>query len=283
MNDEVRWRRAFARELIDSLPTLPELRAAVVGGSVARGYSDAYSDIELLLFWEREPNPAARRAILDAWQADHRLPVGDRGHDSALLVRGVPVDLWQRTVAEQEAVVDRVLRDHSRDLGANAELDTIRTALPLRGGELVRRWQGRAVDYPEALALGFLREQLPHFHLRHLGFAAVRDNPTAFYHTLSDLHCTLFLVLLALNRSYFPTFKWLYQRLDELPVIPTATTPRLRQMFREAPLAAATQLHALLLETLALMEERCPQFDADVLAWARHGLAQGQATWVTPL
>jgi len=280
MNDEVRWRRAFARELIDSLPPLPELRAAVIGGSAARGYSDAYSDIELLLFWEREPDPATRRAIRDVWRADHRLPPAHPSYDSALLVRGVPVDLWQRTVADQEVALDRVLRDHSRDLTANAELDMVRTALPLRGENLVRHWQGRAAAYPEALALGFLREQLPHFHLRHLGFAAVRDNPTAFYHTLSDLHCTLFVVLLALNGSYFPTFKWLYRRLDELPVAPSGITPRLRQMFREAPLTAAAQLHVMLMETLALVEEHCPQLDADVLAWARHAVAQGETTRV---
>jgi len=280
LNDEVRWRRAFARELIAGLPPLPGLRAAVIGGSAARGYSDAYSDLELLLFWESEPDRASRRAIMEAWRADHRLPLGDIGHDSALLVRGVPVDLWQRTVAEEEEALDRVLRDHSRDLGANAELDTIRTALPLRGEELVRHWQGCAAAYPEALALGFLREQLPQFHLRHLGFAAVRENPTAFYHTLTDLHCTLFLVLLALNSSYFPTFKWLYRRLDELPVKPMGTVPRLRRMFQEDPPTAAEQMHALILETLDLVEARCPQFDADVLAWARHGVAQGEATRV---
>ena len=281
MNDEVRWRHAFARQLIDMLPLFPKLRAVFVGGSVARGYSDPYSDIELLLFWERAPDSMTRRAIRDVWRAEHRLPPAHPSHDSALLVQNVPVDLWQRTVAEQERVLDRVLRDHSRDLTANAELDMVRTALPLRGEPLVRCWQDRAADYPEALALGFLREQLPQFHLRQLGLAVVRDNPTAFYHTLSDLHCTLFLVLLALNGSYFPTFKWLYRRLDELPLVPTATTPRLRRMFREAPLAAAAQLHALLLETLALVEERYPQLDADVLAWARHGLGQREATRVS--
>ena len=276
MNDEVRWRRLFARDLVGALPRSPELRAAIVGGSVARGYSDPYSDIELLLFWERAPDPEVRRAILHVWGAERRLPAADRGYDSALLVRGIPVDLWHRTVAEQEAALDRVLRDHSLDLVANADLDTIRTALPLRGAALVRGWQARAAAYPEALALGFLREQLPHFHLRQLALAAVRDNPTAFYHTLSDLHCVLFLVLLALNGSYFPTFKWLYRRLDELPIAPPVIGPRLRRMFR-APPEAAAQLRAVLLETLALVEGHCPQLDADVLAWARHGVAQGEA------
>lgn len=280
MDDEVRWRRRFARDLVAALPPRPALRAAVVGGSAARGYSDPYSDLELLLFWERAPAPAARRALLATWGAARRLPPADRGHDSALVVRGVPVDLWHRTVADEEAALDRVLRDYSRDLAANAELDTIRTALPLRGEALVRRWQDRAAAYPAALALGFLREQLPRFHLRQLALAAVRNNPTAFYHTLGDVQGVLFLVLLALNGTYFPTFKWLYRRLDELAVAPPAAAARLRRMFREPPPVAVAQLRAVLLETLALVEEHYPQLDADVLAWARHGVAQGEAVRV---
>ena len=276
MEVEVRWRYGFARDLVDALPQLPGLCAVVIGGSVARGYSDPYSDIELLLFWERAPDPATQQAILEVWRAEQRLHVGDH----ALLVRGVPVDLWQRTVDDEEAILNRVLRDHSCDLTANAEVDMVHTGLPLRGAALVRNWQARTVDYPVALALGFLREQLPHFHLRQLGLAAVRDNPTAFYHTLSDLHCTLFLVLLALNSSYFPTFKWLYRRLDDLAIAPPAAAARLRQMFREPPLVAAEQLQAMLRETLALVEEHYPQLDADVLAWARHGVAQGEAVRV---
>ncbi len=273
MEDDVGWRYGFARDLVGALPQFPGLCAAVIGGSVARGYSDPYSDIELLLFWERMPDPATRRAILEVWRAEQRLLVGDH----ALLVRGVPVDLWQRTVDDEEAILDRVLRDHSRDMTANAEIDMVNTGLPLRGAALVQNWQARTANYPEALALGFLREQLPNFHLRQLGLAAVRDNPTAFYHTLSDLHCTLFLVLLALNGAYFPTFKWLYRRLDELAVAPPAAAARLRQMFLEPPPVAAAQLQTMLLETLALVEEHCPQLDASVLAWARHGVEQGEA------
>lgn len=33
----------------------------------------------------------------------------------------------------------------------------------------------------------------------------------------------------------------------------------------------------MLLETVDLVEERYPQLDAELLAWARHGVAQGEA------
>jgi hypothetical protein len=53
MDNEVRWRYGFECDLVGALPRFPGLCAAVIGGAVARVYSDPYSDIELLLFWER--------------------------------------------------------------------------------------------------------------------------------------------------------------------------------------------------------------------------------------
>lgn len=281
MHSEVHWRREFAREIVAVLPPLPDLRAVMIGGSVARGYSDPYSDIELLFFWDRPPDRETRETIVQQWQAERRLPATHPSYDSALVVRGVPVDLWQRTVTDEEALLDRVLRDHSRDLTANADIDMVATGLPLRGADLIQDWQGRTATYPEELALGFLREQLPNFHMRQLGLAAVRDNPTAFHHTLTDLHCTLFLVLLALNGSYFPTFKWLYRRLDALPCVPSEVTARLRQMFSEPPSVAAMQLHDLLRETLALVEAHSPRLDAAVLAEVRLGIDQAWASRIS--
>lgn len=274
MNDHGRWRLDLAHDLSAHLPRCSELRAVVVGGSVARGYSDAYSDLELILLWDSAPDPEVRRAIRADLRAEFRYPATDPGHDSALLIRGVPVDLWHNTVAHWEAALDAVLREYSTDLVASNMLDTLQTCLPLSGTDLVQQWQHRAGDYPEELTLRFLQTYLPHFHLRHLNMAARRDNPTAFYHTLSDIQCSLFLILLAVNRSHFPTYKWLYQRLAELPIGPPQLAPRLRQMFREPPLRAAAQLHDVLLETLAIVEARYPQLDPAHTARARYGLAQ---------
>lgn len=282
MNEHTRWRLAFARDICERLGERDGLRAVVVGGSVARGYSDPYSDLELLLFWDAPPDSAAWRAIMADLDADFRLPEAYRSNDSALLIRGVPVDLWPLTVSGEEAVLDRVFDGYSIALEDSSMVDTLRTCLPLSGEGLIGRWQARTERYPDALALAFLRAYLPHFHLRQLHLAAHRDNPTAFYHTLTDVQCSLFIVLLALNRTHFPTFKWIYQRFAELPLAPAQIAPRLRQMFHEPPPRAAEQLHALLSETLALVEEHYPQLDPAVVAWAWHGMAQRSTPLAAP-
>ncbi len=279
MNDHARWRLDLARELGRRLYPYRGIRAIVVGGSVARGYSDAYSDLELMLFWDTPPDPEVRHEIMTTLEAEFRYPAADQAHDSGLLIRGAPVDLWHISVARQEAAMHSVLHEYSIDLTESNVLDTIHACIPLYGEELVQQWKTRVEEYPEALAIRFLETYLPHFHLRQLNLAARRDNPTAFYHILSDIQCSLFLVLLALNHAYFPTFKWVYHRLDSMPIGPARTAPRLREMFHEPPLRAATKLHDVLAETLAIVEEQYPRVDT---RWAHYALDQTPRTYAAP-
>ena len=274
MNDHSRWRLELAHDINARLLHFAGIRAVVVGGSVARGFSDALSDLEILLFWDDAPRADVRREIATELRAKFRYPEADPGYESAFLIRGVPVDIWHLTVAGEEAAMAVVLREHSIDLDESNVLDTVRAGIPLRGHDLVRGWKDRVRAYPDELAICFLQAYLPHFHLRQLNLAARRDNPTAYYHTLSDIQCSLFLILLAMNRSYFPTYKWMYQTLDRLPVDPPQLVPRLRQMFHAPPSQAAAQLRDVLAETLVIAEARFPDLDPKHAVWARYGLEQ---------
>jgi hypothetical protein len=272
VNPHVAWRLALARDLTAGLRRFPDLRAVVVGGSVARGYSDAWSDLELLLYWDVDPDPDLRLDVMAALGAAFRYGPDRPGHWSAYLVGSFPVDVWHRTGAAEEVALDAVLRDYSLDLIANNLLDTIRSGIPLAGDERIQPWKDRLAVYPDELAARFLEHYLPHFHLRHLTYAARRDNPTAFYHTLSDIQCSLFLVLLALNGHWFPTYRWMYRALDAMPIVPAAIGLRLRQMYREPPLMATDQLREVLVETLDLVKTRFPRLDPLLLEPDRYEL-----------
>src|SRR5690606_26316645 len=221
------------------------------------------SDLELIAYWDRQPGTEEKRVIAAELGAVRRYPKIDHGHESALEIKGFPVDLWHKSVSEEEGILDRVLVESSTDLGANNIIDTVRTGLPLYGEELVRKWQERTDQYPDELARRFLDEYLPHFHLRQLHFAARRNNPAAFYNIMSNIQSSLFIVLLALNGSYFPTYKWMFKRLHELPVKPENLEWRLREMYRESPTEAAGRLREVLDETLQLAEAQYPDLDTE--------------------
>ncbi|HEY0606636.1 MAG TPA: DUF4037 domain-containing protein [Herpetosiphonaceae bacterium] len=271
MNHHARWRLDFARTLNKKLDRASGLEAVMVLGSVARGYSDAYSDLEIMLVWDQLPDIDRQAAIAALLQAEHRYPTFDPGYQSSFRIQGIPVDLWHTTVAQEEAIIQPVLTEYSLDLVANNRLDTLRSCIPLRDGPCVQRWKALSREYPEELTIRFLETYLPHFHQRQLNLAAHRNNLTSCYQLLSSIQCSLFLVLLALNKAYFPTFKWIYQTLATLPIGPANIVERLQQMFHEPPIRAAAQLRAVLAETLDIVESRYPQLDT---AYPRYGLDQ---------
>jgi len=280
MNSHAQWRLEFAQTLSTHLQQFADFQVIAALGSVARGYSDAYSDLELLLVWKELPNPAQQSVLLQALHAEHRYPAFDPGYQSAFRIQGIPVDLWHTTIAQEEAVIHAVLHDLSLDLVANNRLDTLCSCIPLYGAAQVAEWKTRIQAYPRELALRFTQAYVRHFHLRQLNLAAHRDNPTTFYHTLSDIHCSLFLVLLALNTSYFPTFKWMYPALRRMPSTPLQIAERLQSMFYEPPLQAAAQLRAILSETLDMVERAYPQLDT---SYPRYGLDQEPQIFTAPL
>ncbi|EMR07257.1 hypothetical protein C772_00902 [Bhargavaea cecembensis DSE10] len=271
MDHQTEWRLEAARTLTEKLKDKTGIRAVMVGGSAARGYADVYSDLELIAYWDRPPGTEEKRAIAGGLGAVRRYPKIDHGHESALEIEGFPVDLWHKSVSEEEGVLDRVLNGFSTELGDNNVVDTVHTGIPLYGEELVQSWQTRTEEYPDELARSFLDGYLPHFHLRQLDFAARRNNPAALYNILSNIQSSLFIVLLALNGSYFPTYKWMFKRLHELPAKPENLEWRLREMYKESPTKAAARLREVLEETLQLVKDRYPDLDTE---FARYGIDQ---------
>jgi hypothetical protein len=279
MNTHTQWRRALASHLATQLRHFDAVQAIALIGSVASGYADAYSDLELLVLWQQPPDATLRHAVMRHLGAELHEPARVPLQDYALRIDGVPVDLWHTTHADEEALIDTVLHEHSLDLVANNRLAVMASCLPLYGTSLVEHFKQRVTSYPDALALRFLDTYLPHFYLRHLNLAARRDNPTSFVHQLSDIQCSLFVVLLALNRVYFPTFKWIYPTLDELVLAPPVIGERFRRMFVVPPPQAAAELRMVLSETLDLVEAQYSELD---LATIRYGLEQPPHTYDAP-
>ena len=194
LNSHGKWRLEAAKQIAARLRNVEGLRAVIVAGSVARGYADEYSDLELPLFWDEQPSDATRHAVIRALKADLLHPYDGPAQEDNLLINGFQVDLWQCTVPFEEETLNAVLHDYSTDLGASNFLDTVRTCVPLMGDALIADWKQRASVYPEPLAVRNIQEQLPHFEIGHLMIHAARDNPALVYERISELQQRLFLV-----------------------------------------------------------------------------------------
>jgi predicted nucleotidyltransferase len=260
-NPHSKWRTDFARQLAQRLVAFDGIKAIVIAGSVARDYADEYSDVEIPIFWETLPDDETRHAIVAALNADFLYAYDGPAREDQLLINNVQVDLWHVSVMHQEETIQAVLQAQQFDSGSLNAIDTVRSCIPLYGHEIVQTWKRWAQDYPGTLAEQIIQEHLASFRTGELLILAQRNNPTAFYAQLSFLQQEIFLVLLALNRSYFPTFKWLYRALESMHFKPEAIDYRFRHAFEASYQEAIADTRLLLEETLHLVEKKFPQID----------------------
>jgi hypothetical protein len=260
-SDPTQWRLDLAAEIAVRLRRFPDIRAMVVAGSVARGFADEYSDLELPLFWETLPSDETRQQIAADLGADFLYPYNGPAQEDNLSLHGFQVDFWHCTVSNEEQVIRRVLSDYSTDLSDSNFMDTVRACIPLTGETIIHVWKEQARAYPTQLALRNIQLQLDQIQASHLAVLARRDNPSLLYGEISGLQQRVFQILLALNSQYFPTFKWIYPVLANLPVKPLACVERFRQAYLTSPADAAIDTARIVTETLRLVQKTFPQLD----------------------
>jgi len=264
MNPHVKWRLAIARQIAERIRPYEGIQAIVVGGSVARGYADAYSDLEMPLFWDDLPSDEVRKAIVANLGAKFLYGYDGPSNEDQLLIDGFQVDFWQCSVTDEETVFEDVLTRFDTDLGNSNFMDTIRACIPLHGEALIVRWKERAQCYPDDLVVRNIQESLGRLDRGHLEVQSRRDNPTVVYGTIGELQEQVFLILLALNREYFPSFKWMYRSLARMRVKPADIERRFRGAYTCPQAEGIRDTLAIVEETLSLVEERYPQVDTSV-------------------
>jgi predicted nucleotidyltransferase len=268
-------RTELAREVARAYASNPSAAAVVLGGSVARGHADEYSDIELSVIWREAPSEADRAGAIAAAQGDlvWLYPLEDGVWSDAWKVgrrddvpfTGIEVDMSHYLVETVERVlrdvVERCDQNPTKQLGVGGILNGI----ALHGAALVAGWQERAASYPDGLRLAVVQAHAQIEGLWRLDAFAERDNPVAGYHVLVAAHEDLLHVLLGLNRMYYAGFKSLPAVVGELRIAPPDLLERLRGAY---PLQAGRSKDlttALVEDVHDLIEIHLPEIDVQRL------------------
>ncbi len=268
MQEESRRRNALAQQIASHYQINPQVAAVLVEGSVARDDADYSSDLDLAVFWTEPPTPQERRDIITraggssrhAWPS-HREATG---WSERFELEGVPIDVRHTTVAATVGLLAAVLERADPRLARQEHLAALGFGLPLVNPTLITGWQQQAAAYPHALAVAMVRTHLrfrPAWEREQL---AERHEVLVLYDALCTAYKQLLLVLLGLNRLYYPGWRWLDRLIDEMPVTPGNLSSRLKQLFAIVsidPLAAVYQLHDLIEETFGLVETHLGEVD----------------------
>src|SRR5438132_452992 len=121
MNEASRWRLAVAEMIAPVYTTEAQVCAVFVGGSVARGCADRYSDVEIGILWETFPTHDEFRAAMERahgadWELDPYAPDEDVWYEE-YAVEGLKIDLRHMTAARMGEVLAAVVEgsDRSKD------------------------------------------------------------------------------------------------------------------------------------------------------------------------
>ena len=263
-----RWRRALAAEFAAGYQGRDGVRAVLLSGSVARGRADRYSDIELLVCWAGPPDGPARRDAVAAGGAslvtgyDYDAENAEWSDD--VLLSGVEIQVSHRTQAGVGQWLTDVTTRFDPDLTKQDLISLIRTGVPLSGAELIGEWRRQSDHYPAPLADAMIRAHLDFRSAWQRRKLLDRGDLIPLYADLVDTARNVVLVLLGLNREYFPHlgFKWVPALAAGLAEAPAGLARRLDALFTAEPAEAVRVADALIEETLTLVAARRPETGA---------------------
>ncbi len=269
LNDASRWRLAIARKVAPVIARNPRVRAVICAGSTARGCADAYSDVELGVFWESPPTDAERMAPiapaggvfweLDPYDAENDIWMEEWG------LGGLKMDVRNLTVTGIERILADVVERYDTAPFKQATLSAVQHAIPLYNTPLVEGWQARLDPYPERLGHAMVRA---HLYLYEWGWwleqVVSRGDWPLVYNALSEATLEALAMLVGLNGIYHPGNKWMCRLIGELRIAPLGLAERIDHLFHtgsSAPIEAGRALRALVLEVYDLIDAHMSAVD----------------------
>ena len=283
MNEASAGQLALAQKLAPYYRANPKVTAVLVEGSVARGYADRFSDIDLAVFWAEAPTEKERRDIIKRARGRHVQLVPSNRDEACWSdhydVGGVAIDVRHVGVEATERILVDVLEHCDPSLAKQRHIAALLSALPLSYSSVLTHWQQQAKVYPHELGVAMVRAHL----LFHAGWEqeqlAERSDLLALYESFCTVEKHILLVLMGLNRIYYPGWQWVDRLMRQMRIAPLNLASRFKQVFGIVsidPLAGVYQLHELIEETFGLVETHLSEFDT-TLALAR--FRERRQTW----
>src|SRR5688500_5885131 len=275
MADHSAWRLELARTYIE--PYARRAQIAVLGGSVAQGVADRWSDIDTLVYWDE-----IDRDWLDtprAAQNGERFTWVEHYPGNACLEQyrfgTVKADVAHVRLGWLDELIDGVLSGESTDTTSLDVLRGVQEAIVLYGEDRYEPIRARVLDYPDAL-----RRSMVDAHLKFTpswiydGMGRERGDLVVFYEYVLATMRNVVGVLAGLNRAYVAPEKLkragaVVSRMELTPPNAAARLDALLDLPREQVKA---ELDDLVARTLDLVEQHLPEVDT----------AHARRTWSLP-
>src|SRR4051812_21986503 len=180
----------IAKRIADGYAANPKTKAVALVGSVARNQADAFSDIDMTVYYDVMPTDEETAAARDSVpNVDWRRYPGGEPDDyfDIYYVDGVECQVGHVAAARIDKDFDSVLKDFATDHELHVVIGGILDAIPLYGESVIKRWQDYAASYPDGLAEAMVRKYIAFRPLWVMEKRLMtRDAPLLFHQFLMD-------------------------------------------------------------------------------------------------
>ena len=259
------WRVEFARELAAYYAGREGVRMIVLGGSAARGEADAYSDLDIVVYWDAIDKEFIDAEPLRELECRRAYTTGnDEFGLESYYFGSLKADFGHVTMDAWSELVDGVVVKHEAEPGSMHSLEGFLNSVPLFGEELVEEWKSKAREFPPELAVNMIKRHMRLYvpgYLEHQAYE--RGDLIAYYDGVSKMLRNTLGIIAGLNRVYCTTDegRWAESLLSRMPIQPERTWERMREILTTDGHRATVMLEELLLDTLDLVEHHMPGFD----------------------
>lgn len=276
MADETALLRALARRVAALAAEHTRPRAILLTGSAARGDADAFSDVDLILYYDVLPDQAGREAIRTALGGDDLRELGatESGVVEQYVVEATYCQLAHVTIAGWERELQQAVAGEESELPLGKMVSGLFEGEALHGAGLVDEWRSRAV-FPDSLRRTLVERSWKFFPLWRFEHSfPPRDAPIFMREELVDAAYALLEVLAALNGVWFSRFqlKRTREATGKLAIAPPRLYERLVVLVSGPLDEAVLELESLVGETRELVAAHVP--DAEITPAAPLGARQ---------
>ena len=210
MSDHTTWRIHFADKVGQLYQKFSGVRVILIGGSVARGYCDPRSDVEVGVFWGEAPTEEIRRQVAEDlgatfitdFETYREEPKKATGTEDNLLIKGVQIDVCHNPVKAVEQTIFDVCMSADTRLAKQGLMATLMHGIPLYGADVLEKWKGQ-IDYSEKVAKKIINEHLPHLFATRPLIHIERQDYVMYNSHANQLQRRLGHVVFALNRIWY--------------------------------------------------------------------------------
>ena len=158
-----RW-LSLSKKIAQVYSECSQVKSIVIGGSVARGYADDYSDVDIFVFCDNFPSEKERVSAVERVHGE-----GWKSHSDKIeqgLVRDcyrsedARVDIGLYLISSVEKVLSDVFEHYDISPSKQGFCGGLLEALPLYGEQPIRTWQTRVAHYSDELAQAMINKHL---------------------------------------------------------------------------------------------------------------------------